>query len=187
MAKKAVEATLPGVDMTPAAANVPQMVHDAPRVERVLGHYAVRGAGVPVIAVEPDRRCTACGKVDECRPYGKGGAQVCFDCAMATPESKAEAERQMGGVVPLYGWLPFATLRDVSHAQTGVGLRIVSGACRACGHEQHVVVAADAPARCILCDNALDESGEDCLPRGPGCLDPRCERCWVDVDGEDDE
>ena len=43
MAKKAVEATLPGVDMTPAAANVPQMVHDAPRVERVLGHYAVRG------------------------------------------------------------------------------------------------------------------------------------------------
>ena len=55
-----------------------------------------RIAGVPVIAVEPDRRCTACGKVDECRPYGKGGAQVCFDCAMATPESKAEAERQMG-------------------------------------------------------------------------------------------
>jgi hypothetical protein len=51
-----------------------------------------RVAGVPVIAVERDRRCTACGKVDECRPYGKDGAQVCFGCAMATPESKAEAE-----------------------------------------------------------------------------------------------
>ena len=104
-----------------------------------------RIAGVPVIAVEPDRRCTACGKVDECRPYGKGGAQVCFDCAMATPESKAEAERQMGGVVPLYGWLPFATLRERLRVADGVGLRM------------------------------------------PGCLDPRCERCWVDVDGEDDE
>ena len=157
MAKKAVEATLPGVDMTPAAANVPQMVHDAPRVERVLEHYAVRGEPTSrhwrtSVAVEPDRRCTACGKVDECRPYGKGGAQVCFDCAMATPESKAEAERQMGGVVPLYGWLPFATLRERMRVADGVGLRIVSGACRACGHEQHVVVAADAPARCILCD-----------------------------------
>ena len=54
-----------------------------------------RVAGVPVICVEQDRRCTSCRKVDECRPYGKDGAQVCFACAMATPESKAEAERQM--------------------------------------------------------------------------------------------
>ena len=52
--------------------------------------------GVPFIEVEAPRRCTECCKVVECRPYGKNGAQVCFKCAMATPETKAEAERQMG-------------------------------------------------------------------------------------------
>ena len=55
-----------------------------------------RIAGIPVIEVEPARRCTLCREVKECRPYGKDGAQVCFKCAMATPESTAEAERQMG-------------------------------------------------------------------------------------------
>jgi hypothetical protein len=44
--------------------------------------------------ITPSRNCTICLKVVECRPYGKNGAQVCFDCAMATPQSKAEAERQ---------------------------------------------------------------------------------------------
>lgn len=28
------------------------------------------------------------------RPYGKNGAWICYDCAMATPESQAEAKRQ---------------------------------------------------------------------------------------------
>jgi hypothetical protein len=54
-----------------------------------------RIGNVAIIAVEPPRRCSSCDKTVECRPYGKGGAQICFDCAMATPESKAEAERQM--------------------------------------------------------------------------------------------
>jgi hypothetical protein len=48
-----------------------------------------------VIAVEPEQRCTSCEQLKECRPYGKGGAQVCFTCAVLTPESRAEAERQM--------------------------------------------------------------------------------------------
>jgi len=38
--------------------------------------------------------CQTCGRAKELRPYGFKGALVCFDCAMATPESKAEAERQ---------------------------------------------------------------------------------------------
>jgi hypothetical protein len=55
-----------------------------------------RVQGVGVIAIEPSsRRCSACGHVKECRPYGKDGAQICFPCATATPASKAEAERQM--------------------------------------------------------------------------------------------
>lgn len=39
-------------------------------------------SGLGVIAPEPDQMCEMCGKIDECRPYGLNGEQVCFDCAM---------------------------------------------------------------------------------------------------------
>ena len=35
--------------------------------------------------------CELCGKVEELRPYGPGGKNVCFDCAM---KDEAEAMRQ---------------------------------------------------------------------------------------------
>lgn len=35
--------------------------------------------------------CSDCGKVDDLRPYGPGGAWVCFDCAM---KDEDEAKRQ---------------------------------------------------------------------------------------------
>jgi hypothetical protein len=35
-----------------------------------------------VVEVERDGKCEDCGQVDELRPYGKNGANVCFDCAM---------------------------------------------------------------------------------------------------------
>jgi len=54
-----------------------------------------RVRGIAVIAVEPPRKCSECGRHEECRPYGKNGAQICFECMMKTPESKAEAGRQM--------------------------------------------------------------------------------------------
>ncbi|KKK83691.1 hypothetical protein LCGC14_2790840 [marine sediment metagenome] len=37
--------------------------------------------------------CHYCGAADDLRPYGPGGAAVCFACAMATPERKRAAER----------------------------------------------------------------------------------------------
>ena len=37
--------------------------------------------------------CKLCGKDKETRPYGRGGMQICFDCAMATPSTKAQTER----------------------------------------------------------------------------------------------
>ncbi len=52
-------------------------------------------SGLGVIAQEPDQMCEMCGKIDECRPYGPNNEQICFDCAMATPESKAIAEKKM--------------------------------------------------------------------------------------------
>jgi len=47
---------------------------------------------VAIIEGEDDRRCELCGKIDECRPYGPNGEQVCFDCGM---KNEAAAQRQM--------------------------------------------------------------------------------------------
>lgn len=38
--------------------------------------------------------CSALHK--EMRPYGPKGAYVCFDCAMATPERKAQTDKAFG-------------------------------------------------------------------------------------------
>lgn len=43
------------------------------------------------VMAEPAGRCELCGAVEETRPYGPDGKQVCFDCGMKDP---AEAERQ---------------------------------------------------------------------------------------------
>jgi hypothetical protein len=45
-----------------------------------------------IICDEPDGVCELCGAVDETRPYGPGGKEVCFDCGM---KDEAEMERQM--------------------------------------------------------------------------------------------
>jgi len=37
------------------------------------------------------RTCEDCGQHKECRPYGRGGAWVCFQCGM---KDEAEAARQ---------------------------------------------------------------------------------------------
>ena len=41
------------------------------------------------------KHCHYCGPTDrELRPYGPNGANVCFPCAMATPEREKETENQ---------------------------------------------------------------------------------------------
>ena len=44
-------------------------------------------SGLGYISVEKDRCCEMCGKVDECRPYGPNGEQICFDCGMKDEET----------------------------------------------------------------------------------------------------
>jgi len=48
-----------------------------------------------VIEPEAPRTCSVCGLERECRPYGEGGADVCYACATATPESRRVAEEHM--------------------------------------------------------------------------------------------
>jgi hypothetical protein len=44
-------------------------------------------SGRGFIAAELDQVCEACGKIDECRPYGPNGEQICFECAMKDEET----------------------------------------------------------------------------------------------------
>lgn len=48
-------------------------------------------SGRGFIAEDPfHEACQMCGKVDELRPYGPNGEEVCFDCAM---KDEAAAKR----------------------------------------------------------------------------------------------
>jgi hypothetical protein len=58
--------------------------------------------GVTVVAIEgqDDEVCEACGRKDECRPYGKkleSGRRlnVCYDCAMNDEPSTAQAFKEL--------------------------------------------------------------------------------------------
>lgn len=52
--------------------------------------------GIPVIFAENPQQCDYCGKVAELRPYGNGGACICFQCGMNNPE---ETERNFNRVL----------------------------------------------------------------------------------------
>ena len=50
-------------------------------------------SGPGFIAQQDDEVCEMCGKVDECRPYGPNGENICFECGMkdeATTKKKME-------------------------------------------------------------------------------------------------
>lgn len=49
-----------------------------------------------VIYQEAAQVCEGCGRSAETRPYGYNGAEVCYSCMAATPETEAEARRQAG-------------------------------------------------------------------------------------------
>jgi hypothetical protein len=36
---------------------------------------------------QPDAKCELCGKVEELRPYGPNGENICFDCGMKDEET----------------------------------------------------------------------------------------------------
>lgn len=52
-------------------------------------------------------KCTACSNDDELRPYGAGGAMICFPCSDATAESRLirdqEFTRQLDAAAAVSG------------------------------------------------------------------------------------
>lgn len=51
-------------------------------------------SGKGFIAPETDRKCEECGAKTECRPYGKNGQQICFDCGMKDEKTTARQMRR---------------------------------------------------------------------------------------------
>ena len=48
---------------------------------------------------EPAQICELCGTVEECRPYGPNGEQICFDCCMKDEETtRKKMEEYIFGV-----------------------------------------------------------------------------------------
>jgi len=44
-------------------------------------------SGPGFIAEEFPQACDLCGMIEETRPYGPGGIEVCFSCGMKDPET----------------------------------------------------------------------------------------------------
>lgn len=44
-------------------------------------------SGPGFIAQEKEQVCELCGKIDECRPYGPNGEQICFECGQKDLET----------------------------------------------------------------------------------------------------
>jgi hypothetical protein len=61
-------------------------------IMKIVGNVVIFGGD------EPFGKCEYCGKEAELRPYGKGGAKICFECGMK-PEDKAETDRQFEGLL----------------------------------------------------------------------------------------
>lgn len=56
--------------------------------------------GTVIITAESDGVCELCGAVDETRPYGPNGQQVCFDCGMKDePEAKRQFNKLLDGEI----------------------------------------------------------------------------------------
>jgi hypothetical protein len=54
-----------------------------------------------------ERKCYLCGTAEkELRPYGPKRQDVCFPCAMSTPERKAETERSFDAQLDACGNAP---------------------------------------------------------------------------------
>lgn len=68
----------------------------------------------------PERVCMYCkqpngGGPRELRPYGPGGADVCFECALASPEKRRETERE------------FAAKLNAAEVASGEGIALLPG------------------------------------------------------------
>ena len=58
--------------------------------------------------------CYYCGTSDDLRPYGPGGAPLCFPCMKADPAREEEAERQ------------FTVITEAAEAASPYGVAVIT-------------------------------------------------------------
>lgn len=47
-----------------------------------------------IIEEQPPEKCELCGAIEECRPYGPNGENICFSCGMKNKEAAEAAFRK---------------------------------------------------------------------------------------------
>ena len=52
-----------------------------------------------LIYVEKSQQCDWCGEIQELRPYGPGGACICFTCATKDVETMNSVENRMRDIM----------------------------------------------------------------------------------------
>lgn len=55
-------------------------------------------SGRGIIAEEKPQVCEMCGAIDECRPYGPNGEQICFNCATTKCDEEQVKKRMMNHI-----------------------------------------------------------------------------------------
>jgi hypothetical protein len=51
-------------------------------------------SGLGIIAEEAPQACEMCGIIDETRPYGPNGEEICFDCGMKDEQTTKKRMEQ---------------------------------------------------------------------------------------------
>lgn len=58
-----------------------------------------RNGNIVTIEVEEDGKCELCGIIEELRPYGPNGEEICYDCGMKNEEvTKRQCARVLLGI-----------------------------------------------------------------------------------------
>lgn len=82
-------------------------------------------------------QCMHCGILEcarELRPYGAQGRPVCFPCSQATPERRAEADRQLSAAFHLAGPRPVSfSARGIVAIEELTEAELCELACTRCG------------------------------------------------------
>lgn len=72
-------------------------LEEQPSIARAHYQQSIDWMNVPIIMESPSCRCELCGAVEETRPYGPKGEEVCFTCGMQDEEAtKRGFERRFG-------------------------------------------------------------------------------------------
>lgn len=57
-----------------------------------------RIGNITIICAEEPAKCEFCGKIDELRPYGKNGENICYECGRKDVHTTERKMKQFMGI-----------------------------------------------------------------------------------------